>query len=592
MSLLRHKNDSGTRDLANRVTALQQLLQVGGRRLDEPAADRGRQLVGKVSDRLRLAGDRTVAALAGATGSGKSSLFNAVSGATLSQVGTRRPTTSTATAAVWNGAGRGATADDDPSALLQWLAVQRWHQVPPTAAAGQDLDGLVLLDLPDHDSVEAAHRAESDRLVELVDVFIWVTDPQKYADAALHQRYLAPLAGHDAVTMVVLNQADRLTAGQLAACRDDLTRLLRADGLGRAEVLVASVATGAGIPALRSRLAEAVRRRTAATARLAADLDAVAAELARSLGRGEADPAALQRNSGLLGALGQAAGVPTVLAAVDAGYRRDATGAVGWPFTRWLRRFRPDPLRRLRIGGFTGTAVGAARAVNSAGRVAGQIRQTGKPRQIGDPQDPAAGAPAPAPAPAPARTSLPRPSTAALAQLDLATRRLGDAAADGLPPRWAQAVRDAARPPQADLLDALDRAVGSVHLQPPKPLWWRAVGAWQRLLAAAAMTGLVWLLVLAVLGWLKVPQPDTPYLGPLPWPTLLLVGGAALGLVTALVLRPVIGAGARRRTERVRRQLELALSQATEWSILLPVRQVLADHRAGREALAVLAHRR
>ncbi len=586
MSLLRHKNDSGTRDLANRVTALQQLLQVGGRRLDEPAADRGRQLVGKVSDRLRLAGDRTVAALAGATGSGKSSLFNAVSGATLSQVGTRRPTTSTATAAVWSVAGVGATVDDDPSALLHWLAVQRWHQVPPAAAAGQDLDGLVLLDLPDHDSVEAAHRAESDRLVDLVDVFIWVTDPQKYADAALHQRYLAPLAGHDAVTMVVLNQADRLTAGQLADCRDDLARLLRADGLGRAEVLVTSVATGAGIPELRSRLAEAVRRRTAATARLAADLDAVAAELARSVGRGEADLAAVQRDSGLLAALGQAAGVPTVLAAVQAGYRRDATGAVGWPFTRWMRRFRPDPLRRLRIGGFTGTALGAARAVNSAGRAAGKIRQAGKERQAGSPQDPAAGAPAPA------RTSLPQASTAALAQLDLATRRLGDAAADGLPPRWAQAVRAAARPPRVDLTDALDRTVGSVQLQLPKPLWWRVIGVLQWLLAAAAMTGLIWLLMLAVLGWLKVPQPDTPYLGPLPWPTLLLVGGAALGLATALVLRPVIGAGARRRAARVRRQLERALSQATERSILLPVQQVLADHRAAREALAVLAHRR
>ena len=78
--------------------------------------------------------------------------------------------------------------------------------------SGDDrLQGLVLLDLPDHDSTEVAHHLEVDRLVELVDVFVWVTDPQKYADAALHRRYLAPLAGHDSVTVVVLNQADRLT---------------------------------------------------------------------------------------------------------------------------------------------------------------------------------------------------------------------------------------------------------------------------------------------------------------------------------------------------------------------------------------------
>ena len=59
-----------------------------------------------------------------------------------------------------------------------------------------DLDGLVLLDLPDHDSTEVGHRLQVDRLVQLVDVLVWVVDPQKYADAALHDRYLSPLAEH------------------------------------------------------------------------------------------------------------------------------------------------------------------------------------------------------------------------------------------------------------------------------------------------------------------------------------------------------------------------------------------------------------
>ena len=52
----------------------------------------------------------------------------------------------------------------------------------------------MLLDLPDHDSTVAAHRLEVDRLVALVDVLVWVLDPQKYADAAIHERYLRPLA--------------------------------------------------------------------------------------------------------------------------------------------------------------------------------------------------------------------------------------------------------------------------------------------------------------------------------------------------------------------------------------------------------------
>ena len=54
---------------------------------------------------------------------------------------------------------------------------------------------------------------EVDRLVQLVDMMIWVVDPQKYADAALHDRYLRPLAQHADVMMIVLNQADRLDPG-------------------------------------------------------------------------------------------------------------------------------------------------------------------------------------------------------------------------------------------------------------------------------------------------------------------------------------------------------------------------------------------
>ena len=74
-----------------------------------------------------------------------------------------------------------------------------------------DLDGLVLLDLPDHDSTEVEHHLEVDRLVELADLLVWVLDPQKYADAAIHERYLRRWPAHEAVTLVVLNQIDTLT---------------------------------------------------------------------------------------------------------------------------------------------------------------------------------------------------------------------------------------------------------------------------------------------------------------------------------------------------------------------------------------------
>ena len=184
--------------LTDRLAALRAAVEVAEDRLEVPEVARARALLAKAGAREAL-GDATVVALAGATGSGKSTLFNALSGSEVSIPGVRRPTTGVAHASVWgeHGADR----------LLDWLQVPRRHRVQPAEPA---LDGLVLLDLPDHDSIRLENRLEVDRLVELVDVLVWVLDPQKYADAAVHSRYLAPLAGHAGVLVVVFNQVDRL----------------------------------------------------------------------------------------------------------------------------------------------------------------------------------------------------------------------------------------------------------------------------------------------------------------------------------------------------------------------------------------------
>src|SRR6266487_1825039 len=126
--------------------------------------------------------------------------------ADLSRVGVTRPMTSAPHACVWRMDGAGP--------LLDWLGVPRRYRYGRASALDggeESLAGLVLLDLPDHDSVVAGSTAQVDRLVALADLMIWVLDPQKYADAAVHRRYFTPLAGHSAVTTVVLNQADRLT---------------------------------------------------------------------------------------------------------------------------------------------------------------------------------------------------------------------------------------------------------------------------------------------------------------------------------------------------------------------------------------------
>ncbi|HWJ11884.1 MAG TPA: GTPase, partial [Nocardioides sp.] len=148
--------------------------------LDEVAASADR-----ATGRLRLSARHTVVAIAGATGSGKSSTYNALTGLELSSVGIRRPTTSWATAVVWGSEG----ADE----LLDWIGIPPRHQTMRDSmldARREDssFDGVVLLDLPDHDSTEVSHHLEVDRLVAVADLMVWILDPQKYADAAVHDR--------------------------------------------------------------------------------------------------------------------------------------------------------------------------------------------------------------------------------------------------------------------------------------------------------------------------------------------------------------------------------------------------------------------
>ena len=77
-------------------------------RADPDLLARARAVGGRAGERLRLSGEHTVVALVGSTGSGKSTLFNALSGAELSPAGVRRPTTAKAHACVWGV--EGATA--------------------------------------------------------------------------------------------------------------------------------------------------------------------------------------------------------------------------------------------------------------------------------------------------------------------------------------------------------------------------------------------------------------------------------------------------------------------------------------------------
>ncbi|WP_320067249.1 GTPase [Micromonospora sp. RTGN7] len=535
--------------LIDRLDAVRRFLDAVDGHLPDTALVPAHTLVERAGTRLALSRDHTVVALAGATGSGKSSLFNALARLTLSTVGVRRPTTGVAHACVWGPL-------DGANRLLDWVGVLPRHRFVRESALDADdesaLHGLVLLDLPDFDSVQRSHRLEVDRLLGLVDLVVWVVDPQKYADRLIHTSYLREFHRHRDVTLVVLNQADRLPPAELPRVLDDLRRLLDADGLGGVPLLATTAVDPSGIVELRGTLERTVADRQAALRRLAGDVDTVVAGLAELVA---AESPAGGPDEGTVGALTRAlagaAGVPAVAAAVEGAYRHRAVANTGWPLVRGWRRLRPDPLRRLHLPGPAtgGGAEGPAESLVAA-------------------------------------TSVPDPTVAQRSALGLAVRAVADRAGAGLPAPWATAVTSAARSRLGDLPDALDRAVAGTDLgMDRRPLWWRFVGGVQWLVTIAAVAGLGWLALGYALRALGLPALEYPRVGEAPLPTVLLLGGLLAGLLLAALSRPVVRWSARRACRRAERRLTAGVDAVGREYVLTPVRAVLDRYGLARQAL-------
>jgi GTP-binding protein EngB required for normal cell division len=540
LAVLRRSDRSA--DLVGHLKALTEAVDLCDGRVPAEVLTEARRVVDHADRRLALSGSATVVALAGATGSGKSSTFNALSGTDLATVGVRRPTTKHAMAVSWG--------DDSAEDLLDWLKIPRRHALEGGVEA-RDQDGLVLLDLPDHDSTEVQHRVEVDRLVQLVDMLIWIVDPQKYADAALHDRYLIPLAQHAEVMMIVLNQADRLTPTELEQCLKDLRGLLDREGLGKVEVLAVSAVTGEGMDALRSRLVRQIAEKQVAARRLAADVAVAVAALEKASGTAKVTPLTRSSVNALTSQVAEAAGVPVVTEAVGQAWRLRGGLATGWPVLAWVAKFKPDPLRRLHLD-----RLGA-----------GRRRKEIDPSQVG-------------------RTSLPATSGVQRARVDTALRALADQAAQGLTRGWAEAVKGAARSAQDTLPDQVDRAVATTDLDlAGHRRWWQAVRVLQWLLVAAVVAGLGWLAASAVLVYLQLPPlPRVVWWG-LPAPTVLAVGGVLAGLLLAGLARIGVEVGARRRTARARQALRASISRVTGELVVAPVQAEQERYEQARLAL-------
>ncbi|MEM7274333.1 MAG: GTP-binding protein [Actinomycetota bacterium] len=516
-------------DLPERLEALAEAVELATDRLDEEAVAFGRHVVDKAAGRLRHGTTHTLVALLGATGSGKSSVANVVVGEPIATTGVRRPTTSSTLACFWGA--------EDVQPLLDWLAVSNRHRVTGT---GQDLDGLVLLDVPDHDSVAEAHREEMERIAEHADLLLWVTDPEKYADKAMHD-YLGRLSSHGAVTAMVLNKVDQLDDPDVEACRSDLVRLLGAAGLGEAPVIPLSATEATGVADLTDLLASTVAGQRATVDRLTADVATAATELLGAGGE-PGGPSEVPDRVGrdLATALADASGVGIVADAVAAGHRRDAARKVGWPFTRWARRLRPHPLGRLHLDR------------GSSGRA-----------------------------------SLPAPSGVQVARTAGAVRDATAAVSADLEPPWPAVLAEVGTPDPATLNDRLDAAVTTAvrHDRGRPPRWWSAVNAVQLALAAAAVTGVGWLTLLAVAAYFRIPEPPTPDLRGIPLPTGLLIGGVLAGLLVAVIAGRLARAGGSRRARAVRRRATEAVELVADDLVIQPMQQELARRRDLRRLL-------
>jgi hypothetical protein len=238
------------------------------------------EVIGELADRAAAIRSRlsypesiVVVALAGGTGSGKSSILNAVAGEDVALTGGIRPMTSAPLALVPE-SGLGAM-----SGYLDQLDI-------PDRIPHHGPEWLCLLDLPDNDSVEVSHRHTVDALLPRVDVVAWVTDPEKYRDASLHHGYVVPLARYEDQFLFVLNQIDRIGEDDVAAIEADLRQALGEGGISAPEIVLMAADPVAGPPVgvdeFLESLDAALDRRRAVPRKALADLAAVADEMIRS----------------------------------------------------------------------------------------------------------------------------------------------------------------------------------------------------------------------------------------------------------------------------------------------------------------------
>ncbi len=150
-----------------------------------------------IYDKSLLPGELLYVGIAGGTGVGKSTLINALAGTEISSPSDKRPFTDRAVVYRHSHAPGGL---DDISELIR--PDDAVHDV-------EQIRDLILVDLPDFDSLHKSHRSVVLGILPFLDCVVWVASPEKYADYALHELLRETPKSHENY-IFVLNKADEL----------------------------------------------------------------------------------------------------------------------------------------------------------------------------------------------------------------------------------------------------------------------------------------------------------------------------------------------------------------------------------------------
>jgi GTP-binding protein EngB required for normal cell division len=483
--------------------------------------------------RVGFPGDAYVLALVGGTGVGKSSLLNALAGDAVSPASVRRPTTGEPVAWVPR------TEREPLGPLLDWLGVDQIHEHD-----GDDLGPVAILDLPDVDSVAPEHRQRVEALLPRVDAVAWVTDPEKYADAVLHDDFLRAWLPRIARQVVVVNKADRLAGDDGQRIRRDVATQLRPDG-SDVPILLSSTVSGHGIDDLRAWLASGVDAKAVVRERIAATLLTGVREVAHAAG---ADPAT--------------AATPFLGESERAEAIRETTAAV---------------LRAIDLGGLRAQAIAATRAAARSrgtgplGRVTSFIyRASGRQTAVADPN----------------RFLLRWRERRALGP---AVEIVRDALSGPLlaaPPAIRPTLAAVVEPGEIrrGLERAADRAIAGVGtLEPATSRWWSLIGLLQSLATVGIVLSAAWVVV-----WILA-RPATgsvqlPLLGSVPTPFASLVFFALAGYLLARTLGAHAGWVGGRWADRVRDRVAGSVEAEIRGQAFAPLDRFEEAHRRLRTA--------